>query len=389
MRIILPRASHVHTVRRSLWARRLIMTLVIIAGLLTAATPAMANEGALHQAQVAIPVHVDGDPATYHIRGELGWRGELPDRSEAVQVLLAGLSYDHNYWDMPYHRSRYSYVSAATAVSTTFNFDQLGTSAAADHPPMQELSLVEQAKVADQVVLALRAGMWVRSGHHRFWYQARYVIVTGHSLGGATALVLASLFPNHIDGVIDTDYLHTANQAGVNEASAVRVPANQTAKYANAAWAANSVTTADGQRSVFYYLPGADAGIILRDELLKAVSSTATAAQAQYVRTNPSLTASMTVPLLAAVGQYDSLNCNADPSAHDPALNCSNAAAVVQREKKFYPGVPCISGYVEPNAGHDMNLHRNAPLWFAAANRWVTWLTDQMRTNQSHRPVRC
>ena len=190
--------------------------------------------------------------------------------------------------------------------------------------------------------------------------------------------------------MINTDYLHAANQAGVNVVSTVRVPANQTAKYANATWAANSVTTADGQRSVFYYEPGADAGLIAKDESLKAVSSTATAAQAQYIRTtDPSLTDTMTVPLLVAVGQYDSLNCNANPFAHDPALDCSSAAAVVRREKQFYPGVQCIRGYVEPNSGHDMNLHRNAPLWFAAANRWVVWLTNQVRINRSHRPVYC
>ncbi|HEU4914831.1 MAG TPA: alpha/beta hydrolase [Candidatus Saccharimonadales bacterium] len=350
-------------------------TAALVSLVLIGAGPAAAcppnGSGSLRQGDVTIRVLVPGDPTVYHIRGQLSWHGSAPGSNEPVQVLVAGMSYDHNYWDFPY--GKYSYVRASSSV--TFNYDQLGTTESADHPPMDKLSLLNQAEVLDQVVLALKSGVRVKEQSRSFTYRSRgLMIVAGHSLGAAEALVLAATHPTHIDGVIATDYLHYANPVVSVALGAVRVPAQQTAKYEEAAWTAGSVTTADGHRDVFYYQPGADPAVIALDEQLKAVSPVPTAAQAQYLRsTNPVLTSNITVPVLLATGEYDSLNCNASPSEDDPALDCSSAAAVVQREKQFFAGA-CLRGYVQPDGGHDMNLHRNAGPWFRAANSWVAWL---------------
>ena len=52
------------------------------------------------------------------------------------------------------------------------------------------------------------------------------------------------------------------------------------------------------------------------------------------------------------------------------ATNCSTASTLLAAEKFFYSGTSCLEAYVLPDAGHDLNLHLNAPDFFAVAARW-------------------
>jgi len=71
------------------------------------------------------------------------------------------------------------------------------------------------------------------------------------------------------------------------------------------------------------------------------------------------------VPVLVAVGQEDSLLCGLG------ATNCSSAASVLQAEAPFYSAQAQLQAVVIPGSGHDLNLHKSAPLWFASAIAWA------------------
>jgi hypothetical protein len=66
------------------------------------------------------------------------------------------------------------------------------------------------------------------------------------------------------------------------------------------------------------------------------------------------------------VGQDDALNCNATA----PGLSCANSAAIMARESANYSPQACLRAFVLPGAGHSINLHPDAPEWFAVADTW-------------------
>ena len=53
------------------------------------------------------------------------------------------------------------------------------------------------------------------------------------------------------------------------------------------------------------------------------------------------------------------------------AQSCDSATSVLARESSDYSAAACLSAYVLPDSGHDINLHPNAPEWFAYANDWM------------------
>jgi hypothetical protein len=71
------------------------------------------------------------------------------------------------------------------------------------------------------------------------------------------------------------------------------------------------------------------------------------------------------VPVLLALGAEDELMCGAG------ATDCTSAATVRATNAPFFPASPGFDTFVLPNAGHAMNLARNAPEWFAFAAAWV------------------
>jgi hypothetical protein len=75
------------------------------------------------------------------------------------------------------------------------------------------------------------------------------------------------------------------------------------------------------------------------------------------------------VPTLIATGQDDFIFCGA-------LTPCTSAGVVRAREAPNFSPAACLSTYVLPGAGHDINLERNAPDWFAAADRWVGDVVD-------------
>jgi pimeloyl-ACP methyl ester carboxylesterase len=89
----------------------------------------------------------------------------------------------------------------------------------------------------------------------------------------------------------------------------------------------------------------------------------------------PALVRAIRVPILSVVGQYDVFYCSAPscPAAraepvfygcHSQSAGARNVVATICAPRAELELV------VFPNAGHNVNLQRNAPAWFAIARHW-------------------
>src|SRR5690606_40148249 len=61
------------------------------------------------------------------------------------------------------------------------------------------------------------------------------------------------------------------------------------------------------------------------------------------------------LPVLNVVGDFDTLSCQL-PS-------CTESGSM-ENEGENYPADACYTQIIVPNAGHALNLHRNAPRWY-------------------------
>ena len=305
------------------------------------------------QEMTDIPVTLSG--ASYSVAGRLCWQGELTDQT--VQVLTAGISYNSAYWDWPLEPGRYSYVQAATTAGyATFAYDRLG-SGSSDHPDALSLDLPAEVNVLHQLVQGLRTGT---IGGHAF----DKVITVGHSYGSAISGIEANAY-NDVDGVILSGITHSFAPINPVLTTASFWPAQLDPKFAGAGLPLGYLTTLPGTRAhLFYYQPNADLAVIAQDEALKDTLTIGQYATVSNYMQSASTTA-VNAPVMVAMGQKDILFCD------NLLLSCANNAAVTTREAQYFNEHACLEGYVLNNSGHNLNLHRNAPDWFAAANNWA------------------
>lgn len=334
------------------------MTLKTLALLLAIAAASLVSQGAearLRCAEVSFDVALtDGAPTDLHLAGELCTQGEL--RNKTIQILLHGGTYDRNYWDFPLQPARYSYVRWATGAGfATLNVDRLGVGASSK-PDGLALNLHTNATAVHHVVQKLRSGTLNVAPFGAV--NAERIILVGHSLGSFIASIEASTY-HDVDGVILSGYAHNIGP-GQAAIQAQVYPAALDPKFASSGLAPEYLTTLPGVRgAAFYNLSFADPAVIALDEVLK---QTATLGEILDLPASLSATLGLSVPTLVINGEQDSLYCEA------PSCTATQSLA---DEADFYPPEACAQIVTLPNTGHDLNLQRNAPLWFGIASLWA------------------
>jgi pimeloyl-ACP methyl ester carboxylesterase len=295
-----------------------------------------------------------GAQASYTMVGWLCAYGPL--RGRTVQVLVPGLTYDAYYWNFPLDPQRYSYVRYADAAGyATLAIDRLGTGASS-HPAATVLTAQTEAYTVHQIVADLHAG---RLGHTRFGK----VMLVGHSYGSEIALNEAATY-HDVSGLISTDWLTAGNLAGHLTVRDSYEPASDDPTFANLP-AGYMTTKPDAKGPDFYNLSYADPAVVTEDNALRqTVTTSEVVSVADPIP--QATTLSIDVPVLLVVGQDDALNCNATA----PGLSCANSAAIMARESANYSPQACLRAFVLPRAGHSINLHPDAPEWFAVADTW-------------------
>jgi pimeloyl-ACP methyl ester carboxylesterase len=306
-----------------------------------------------------------GAPVRYTVVGSLC--GKPPLTGRTVQVLIPGYTVTHLYWDFPLRPQQYSYVRALTnAGYATLNLDSLGSGQSDLPVPGDRITVEAQAYVVHQIIQALHAGQRPESSLGK-------VILVGVSMGSAIAVVEANRYAD-VDGVILTGLLHTyAPTASV--VGSLFYPAAHDPHFAQRHLPPGYETTLPGTRSQWLYTPNADADVMALVEAGKDIAPVGEGAGFDRVVGTPALVQGIHVPILSAVGQYDAFFCTA-PSC--PEAQAEPAFFDCRSQDAGAPGVVAticaprseLEVVVIPNAGHTLNLQRNAPAWFALARRW-------------------
>jgi len=320
--------------------------------LANAAQPAHAP---LCGAQYVIPVTLSpSDPTLYHIVGWLYSRGPLEGKT--VQIVLHGGTYDHNYFNLPYQPSNYSYVDyMLNAGYAILDIDRIG-SGLSDHPAPDQVTMVSGAYTIHQIVQGLRSGTLTGTKFNK-------VMLVGHSLGSGISLVEAATF-NDVDAVILSGFASAVNPAGYNEAEAGLEAANSDPRFTNLPNGYEIIQPAD-RAALFYNAQDADPNVIALDQLLQQTVTDGELGQITSVFTANTYSSQVRVPVLIANGSDDGLFAGAGMP-----FNGDDPNSIKSFEAPFFPLVPSLTVFVLKNSGHDINLHLNAPDWFAAARAW-------------------
>jgi pimeloyl-ACP methyl ester carboxylesterase len=190
-------------------------------------------------------------------------------------------------------------------------------------------------------------------------------------MGSAIAVVEANRYAD-VDGLILTGFLHTyAPTASV--AGSLFYPAALDPKFAHRHLPPGYVTSFPGTRALWLYSPNTDADVMA---LVEAGKDTGPAGEDfDAVVSSPALVQGIHVPILSAVGQHDVFFCTAPscPEAQaEPAFYAcrSQGAGAGSVVATICAPRSELELVVFPNAGHTLNLQRNAPAWFALARQW-------------------
>ena len=111
-------------------------------------------------------------------------------------------------------------------------------------------------------------------------------------------------------------------------------------------------------QSFIYWEPNADPGVMAFEELVKETITTGELNTFPPIVLSPDSSQAIHVPVLIVIGQYDNIFCT-------PPL-CPEA----QVEPGYYAPNAQVEVTVIPNAGHALNLQRNAPSVFATVLDW-------------------
>jgi pimeloyl-ACP methyl ester carboxylesterase len=317
-------------------------------GLLPAAAGASAAPATCQTVQLAVALAPNTAPTAQVV----GWFcAPAPLQGRTVQVLISGATYGHRYWDFDYQPEHYSYVQALTAAGyATLNLDRIGIGQS-DHPPAVEVTTASNAFVIHQLVQALRDGRLVGVAVPR-------VVLVGHSLGSGIATVEAAGY-HDVDGVILSGFLHSSSLGAMFLPPAL-YPAQFDPRFSARNLPPGYQTTRPGTRgALFYYQAGADVNVIARDEATKETATDGEITDFPLVALAPTSSLGIQVPVLTVVGAEDGNFCT-EPT-------CPEAL----KEPLYYTPAAVLEVVVLPEAGHDLNLHLNAPLWFGLVQAWA------------------
>jgi pimeloyl-ACP methyl ester carboxylesterase len=334
------------------------------------AAPLHGNASSTHSTVPAtctqLTYHVTLAPGARTQYTVVGWLcGQAPLSRRTIQVLLPGATMNHTYWDFPLRPQQYSYVRALTnAGYATLNLDLLGTGASA-HPPADQVTNAAHAYVVHQIIQTLRGGQGPYASFGK-------VILVGHSYASGVAVLEASQYAD-VDGVILTGFLHTfAPTAAV--VGQLFWPAANDPTFAHRSIPPGYVTRMPGATpAIAFYTPNMDADVMALAEASKDVIGGGI--DFGKLVTTPALVQGIRVPVLSVVGQYDAFFCT------PPSCPEAQAEPIFYACQSQSTGVNGVAGtvctprselevVVIPNAGHALNLQRNAQQWFAVARHW-------------------
>lgn len=272
--------------------------------------------------------------------------------ADTVQVLIPGGLYNRTYWDITVTPETRSFRRAMNRAGyATLAVDRLG-SGDSTKPPSVLLTAITQADVMHQVIQSVRSGF-------------AKVIVAGHSLGSAVAVIEAATY-HDVDGVLVTGMSHHLNVLNTATIATTLGPAILDPKFAGRILDPGYLTTRPGSRFGSFHAPGPfDSDVERHDEVNKDLAAVTELGDAALFGTLTPYSLLINVPVLTVVASQDPVLCGA------LFTDCTSSATLLAGEKPFYSEAARPEAYLLDGYGHALNYARNAPDYFQAVVEWA------------------
>jgi pimeloyl-ACP methyl ester carboxylesterase len=330
------------------------------------ASAAVATGDAAGCGDVTVPVSLSpGQPKTYTIYGRFCVpQGASP---QTIQLLVHGITYDHSYWNFPDPAGgsdRYDYTAAANKAGyATLAVDRIGEGRSS-HPLGALVTIESNANAMHDVVQAIRSGSVHAPSGARF----SKIVYVGHSYGSWIGWYETSTF-NDVDAFVITGVTHkpTPLFAPLTVVpNVVAHPALLDPQFGLSYPDLTYTTSIPGKRYDLFYAPAAaDPAVVAYDEAHKGTMTDTEIATYPLILAHP---LNIRVPVMLVDGSEDSLFCRPELGGAD----CSSPQSLIAEEApSLGPNVPSVDAYVDPQAGHDVNLSYNSQASFAAIQNWI------------------
>ncbi len=303
-----------------------------------------------------IPVKLNpNDSAIYKVVSTLCWEGELEGKT--TQVLLSGGGYGPIYWDFPYEADTYSYVRAAVREGyATFNLSRIGIGESS-HPFGMSVDIDTNAYVIHQTIESC-LGEGNVSG-----VEFGPIVTVGHSMGSVMAIAHATTYPQDLDGMILTGFLHNSNPEYIDSIMSNSTLALFDSRFKGEIVDPTYLTSKPGKReAMFYNEDNSDENVIAVDEENgETLTIGETASMSVYY--GP-VSIEIQIPVMELTGEDDFVGCGGD-------LDCYDHSAVIAHEQQFFSEAACVETNIIENTGHVTNLHYSAPLSYQIMLDWI------------------
>jgi pimeloyl-ACP methyl ester carboxylesterase len=306
----------------------------------------MSGSTELETGEVVYTVSLEADATTtYSVRGTLN--NPQGSANNVLLLLLHGGTYTRAYWDWPYRPDIYSFVNWATRSGlATLNIDRLG-SGVSDRPPADEVTFSAHASSVHQIIDQLR-DRWT------------HIVLVGHSMGSATALLESSTYGD-CDGLVLTGETHFPDEEFMASVAGQMQPAAIDPQFTGQEGLDGYITSTPGtRRAPFYAGPWVEDAVVAQDE---ATKSTMTMGEMlTFALTHdPAVSSQLTVPTLLLNGDLDRM-ISAQPL---------HTTDVHEKEHLFYGAVADFTTALLAETGHCACQHLTAPMHHALIVEWV------------------
>lgn len=287
---------------------------------------------------------------SHDIVGDLCWTDSLEGKT--LLVTVSGAGYNSLYWDFPYEPDTYSFARAALRRGyATFNFDRPGMGRS-DRPFGGSLGVDNQAGVLAQLIEALRAN-----------YSFHAVVTVGHSFGSTISLAHALSFPQNVDGLVLTGFVHNSNPAfNLAMRDGVDLAAFNGPFAGSVVDPTYVISKPDSRGDIFYTRENTDPRVIEMDSLNPETTTIGEViTMAKYFKDQSK---ALNVPAFTLIGEDDFVVCGG-------AVECTDHEAITRWESEYFPPEACHEIVVVEDTNHNANLHLNAPDNYRIMLDWV------------------
>jgi pimeloyl-ACP methyl ester carboxylesterase len=331
-------------------------TIVTLTGVIT--QPVHAANPAYGSCQtVTLPVAMtSASPKNQTIVGDYCTPTAWASGTHQLDIMVAGATYNRQYWDWPVEPATYSYVDKTLqAGRATFAYDHLGKGDSSK-PSGLALTITVDSYVLHQVIQYFRSTGYAQTN------------VIGHSMGSMAAIENDAIHPGETNRLVVTGFIHlpALSTALVNFFAHVEVAALDP-QFIGKITDPTYLTTGPGSRQADFYSSSADPAVVAYDEAHKDTVSAGEATEFLDTFEQPSLlnlSKNVTAPTMVVVGRQDALLCGL-------LVSCTSDGSILANEAPYYPSAANLTVKGIDSTGHDVALHPSADTSFALINQWL------------------